>query len=243
MGWEVFARYARNFGNSILFTWMELNLIAPDLKGIFNFTQILTDDSKIIADEAYLLKSIRQPQQRIVKGDAGAMPTLLLTGPQIYQLVGVPQIAVNSSHVVPLSSGLLLHPRPAEAGTTNHESLRQTAGDGVPALFEGRAGLRQHGGGGECAFAVAGQPVVGNRGLVTAQAFYFALRIFHKKPVQGDQCVRRELRPLGSASHSGGIGHGDHGLGTDGKFPHDIARFHLEIAADWFLGEIRFEVS
>jgi uncharacterized membrane protein len=61
--------------------------LAPDLKGIFNSTQILTDDSKVLADEAYLRDSIRQPQLRIVKGYAAAMPALPLSEPQIDQLV------------------------------------------------------------------------------------------------------------------------------------------------------------
>ena len=61
--------------------------LAPDLKGIFNSTQILTDDSKIIADEAYLRASIKQPQVQVVKGYAAAMPALPLTEVQIDQLV------------------------------------------------------------------------------------------------------------------------------------------------------------
>ena len=48
--------------------------LAPDLQGVFNSTQVLADESKVIADEAYLRESIRQPQQRIVKGFAAAMP-------------------------------------------------------------------------------------------------------------------------------------------------------------------------
>lgn len=61
--------------------------LAPGLKGIFNSTQILTDDSKIIADEAYLRASIKQPQVQVVKGYAAAMPALPLTEVQIDQLV------------------------------------------------------------------------------------------------------------------------------------------------------------
>ena len=41
----------------------------------------------IIADEAYLRDSIRQPQNRVVKGYAPAMPALPLTDGQIDQLV------------------------------------------------------------------------------------------------------------------------------------------------------------
>jgi uncharacterized membrane protein len=61
--------------------------LAPELKGIFKSTQTLADDSKIIADEAYLIDSIKQPQHRIVKGYAAAMPTLPLSEQQIDQLV------------------------------------------------------------------------------------------------------------------------------------------------------------
>ena len=48
----------------------------------------LTDDTKVIADEAYLRESIRQPQQRIVKGFAAAMPPYAhLSDEQVEQLV------------------------------------------------------------------------------------------------------------------------------------------------------------
>ena len=61
--------------------------IAPDLKGLFGSTQILTDDSKIVADDAYLHESIRQPQLKIVKGYAAAMPVLPLSDEQVDRLV------------------------------------------------------------------------------------------------------------------------------------------------------------
>lgn len=48
--------------------------LAPNLQGVFNSTQILADGSEIFADEAYLRDSIMQPQHRIVKGFAAAMP-------------------------------------------------------------------------------------------------------------------------------------------------------------------------
>ncbi len=48
--------------------------IAPNLVGVFGSVQLLTDGSKVLADETYLRESIRQPQQRIVKGFAAAMP-------------------------------------------------------------------------------------------------------------------------------------------------------------------------
>jgi uncharacterized membrane protein len=62
--------------------------IAPNLQGIFNSTQILTGDIRVIADEPYLLNSILQPQLQIVKGYAAAMPSYAhLSDQQIDQLV------------------------------------------------------------------------------------------------------------------------------------------------------------
>ncbi len=61
--------------------------IAPDLKGIFNSKQTLTDGSTVTADEAYLRTSIKQPQLQVVKGFAPAMPALPLTDQQVEQLV------------------------------------------------------------------------------------------------------------------------------------------------------------
>lgn len=49
--------------------------LAPDLAGIFGSEQVLADGSKVIADEAYLLESIRQPQAKVVQGYAAAMPS------------------------------------------------------------------------------------------------------------------------------------------------------------------------
>lgn len=62
--------------------------IAPNLQGIFNSTQVLTDGSKAIADETYLRTSIKQPQLQIVKGYAAAMPAYgHLTETQLDHLV------------------------------------------------------------------------------------------------------------------------------------------------------------
>ena len=47
--------------------------LAPDLRGILGSRQVLVDGSELIADEAYLRESIRQPQLRLVKGYAAAM--------------------------------------------------------------------------------------------------------------------------------------------------------------------------
>ena len=62
--------------------------LAPNLQGVYGSTQILADDSKVTADEIYLLNSIKQPQLQIVKGYPPAMPPFAhLTEEQIGQLV------------------------------------------------------------------------------------------------------------------------------------------------------------
>jgi uncharacterized membrane protein len=62
--------------------------IAPDLHGVFGSIQILSDGSKVLADEAYLRTSITHPQNQIVKGYAAAMPSYgHLTESQVTQLV------------------------------------------------------------------------------------------------------------------------------------------------------------
>jgi uncharacterized membrane protein len=48
--------------------------IAPNLQGLFGSTQILADESKILADEAYIRRSIKEPMAEIVKGYPPAMP-------------------------------------------------------------------------------------------------------------------------------------------------------------------------
>lgn len=49
--------------------------IAPNLVGIHGSTQVLADGSSVLADEAYLRESILQPQLKLVKGYAAAMPS------------------------------------------------------------------------------------------------------------------------------------------------------------------------
>lgn len=62
--------------------------IAPDLTGISHSTQTLTDASEVVVDEIYLRESIRQPQMKIVKGYAAAMPPFAhLSDEQVEQLV------------------------------------------------------------------------------------------------------------------------------------------------------------
>ena len=62
--------------------------LGPSLQGISGSSQILADGSTIVADEAYLKESIRQPQLKVVKGFAAAMPPFAhLTDTQVDQLV------------------------------------------------------------------------------------------------------------------------------------------------------------
>ena len=62
--------------------------LAPNLQGVFGSTQTLADDTKIIADEAYLRNSIKTPQLQIVKGYPPSMPPFAhLTEVHIDQLV------------------------------------------------------------------------------------------------------------------------------------------------------------
>ncbi len=62
--------------------------LGPNLSKIYNSTQTLTDDSKIVADDMYLHESIRQPQVKVIKGFAPAMPPFgHLTDTEVDQLV------------------------------------------------------------------------------------------------------------------------------------------------------------
>lgn len=62
--------------------------IAPDLHGVFGSVQILSDGSKVLADETYLKTSINQPQSQVVKGYAAAMPSYgHLSESQVAQLI------------------------------------------------------------------------------------------------------------------------------------------------------------
>lgn len=61
--------------------------LAPDLRGIFNSPQPMADDATSIADDNYLTESIRQPQQRIVRGYSASMPSYAhLTDEQVARL-------------------------------------------------------------------------------------------------------------------------------------------------------------
>lgn len=48
--------------------------IAPNLQGLFGSTRVFTDESELIADEAYIRRSIITPTANIIKGYPPAMP-------------------------------------------------------------------------------------------------------------------------------------------------------------------------
>ena len=120
--------------------------------------------------EAYLRESIRQPQLRIVKGYAAAMPPFAhLSEAQVERSGGLFEVALNS--------------------------LRQPAGDRFPALFEGGAPLGQSRSGGERVLAVPRKPVEGNRAFMAAQALGLGHRALHQNPVQADERIRPKTPP------------------------------------------------
>jgi mono/diheme cytochrome c family protein len=63
--------------------------IAPALDGLHGSIQILADGSKVLADDAYLRRSILEPQTQIVKGYAPAMPSYAgrISDPQLEDLL------------------------------------------------------------------------------------------------------------------------------------------------------------
>ncbi|MBN1991110.1 MAG: cytochrome c oxidase subunit II [Anaerolineae bacterium] len=65
------------------------NSIGPNLAGTFGEPVQLTSGETIMVDEAYLLESIRKPQEKVVAGYAPLMPTYqgILTEQEILQLV------------------------------------------------------------------------------------------------------------------------------------------------------------
>ncbi len=51
------------------------SLVGPTLRGLFGREVLLTDGTRLWANEGYLIESVLQPQAKIVKGYAPAMPT------------------------------------------------------------------------------------------------------------------------------------------------------------------------
>lgn len=62
--------------------------IAPPWRGLYGSEVELNDSNLVIADEEYLLESIKDPNAKIVKGfTRGAMPSISLTDEEISALV------------------------------------------------------------------------------------------------------------------------------------------------------------
>ncbi|MFM8364189.1 MAG: c-type cytochrome, partial [Verrucomicrobiota bacterium] len=62
--------------------------LGPSLNGIYGKPVILSDGTRVVANEAYLRSSILNPQQQIVKGYPAAMPSFAHLKPeQVDQLV------------------------------------------------------------------------------------------------------------------------------------------------------------
>jgi len=62
--------------------------IAPPWKGLYGSTIELNNGSKVVADETYLIESIKEPNAKIVNGfTKGAMPSISLTDEEVSALV------------------------------------------------------------------------------------------------------------------------------------------------------------
>jgi uncharacterized membrane protein len=62
--------------------------LGPALNGLYGSTVILADNTRVVANEAYLRSSILHPQEQIVKGYPAAMPSFAHLEPeQVDQLV------------------------------------------------------------------------------------------------------------------------------------------------------------
>jgi cytochrome c oxidase subunit 2 len=61
--------------------------VGPSLQGLYNSSVELRDGSKVVADEAYLRKSITDPNAQITKGYAAVMPKPSLSEEEIQALI------------------------------------------------------------------------------------------------------------------------------------------------------------
>ncbi len=71
--------------------------IAPAWKGLYGSHVTLSTGSVVVADEAYLRRSILHPQAQLVKGYTVRMPTIDLSTAQLNQLVGYIESLRSSS--------------------------------------------------------------------------------------------------------------------------------------------------
>ena len=61
--------------------------MGPTWKSLYGKQEILTDGTTVLADEAYLARSIREPQAQLVKGFAPIMPPTALSDQEVAALV------------------------------------------------------------------------------------------------------------------------------------------------------------
>ena len=61
--------------------------VGPTWKGLYGKTTVLTDGSSVLADEAYLKRSIREPQAQVVKGFSPIMPKVEVSDAELAALV------------------------------------------------------------------------------------------------------------------------------------------------------------
>ncbi|TKB52037.1 cytochrome c oxidase subunit II [Ferrimonas aestuarii] len=61
--------------------------LAPSWKGLYGKTELLSDGSEVVADDAYLAESITNPGAKIVKGYANVMPAYPLSELQLSALI------------------------------------------------------------------------------------------------------------------------------------------------------------
>lgn len=62
--------------------------IGPSWKGLYGSTVALNDGTAVVADEAYLTESIKDPNAKIIKGyTKDAMPLIFLTDTEVADIV------------------------------------------------------------------------------------------------------------------------------------------------------------
>ncbi len=61
--------------------------VGPTWKGIWGEEVVLTDGTKVLVDEAYIIESIRAPQAKVVAGFQPTMPVFKLTDAEIADLI------------------------------------------------------------------------------------------------------------------------------------------------------------
>lgn len=61
--------------------------VGPSWKGLYGKTEVMTDDSSVLVDEAYLKKYIREPNFKVIKGFAPIMPRTELDDAELSAVV------------------------------------------------------------------------------------------------------------------------------------------------------------